>query len=121
MKKRSIRCYKVYANVYQGVYNYLIYIPLQDGWSSFSFVTCMSCGEIFVIDWDNPITERMSISEIAGNQLCPICKLTLRDTLKKFPEYIRLANGQIGTYNVSKFFSSDNESHVIDFFEIVPH
>lgn len=120
MKKKEIRCYKEYANVYPGVYNYLVYFPTREGWSSFSFVTCINCGEIFVIDWENPLTSGKTITEIAGNLSCPTCILPLRDTLKKYPEYIKLPNGKIGNFNPNNFTSSEGESLISGFYEIIP-
>lgn len=121
MKKRSIRCYKEYANVYPNVYNHLVYFPSREGWSSFSFVSCMNCGEIFVIDWENPITKGMSILEIAGSCPCPTCGLQLKDTIKDYPKNIKLPNGKIGSFKPSNITSSDEESLVLDFFEIIPN
>ena len=120
MKKRSIRCYKEYVNLYPNIYNYLVYFPLREGWSSFSFVSCMNCGEIFVIDWENPLTKGMSISETASNSTCPTCGMPLKETIKDYPQNIKMSNGEIGRFSLINYSTSNEESLVLDFFEISP-
>ncbi len=85
MIKKKIRCYTVLGNVYPGISNYPVYCVVYEGWSNFSFATCIQCGELFVIDWENPKTEGKSITEIASSSCCPTCNSFLRDTLKEYP------------------------------------
>jgi hypothetical protein len=73
MKKKKIRCYKVHANVRQGAFNYPVYNVVKDGWSNFSLATCTNCGELFVIDWENPATKGLNIVDMAATHLCPTC------------------------------------------------
>jgi len=120
MKKKKIRCFKVFAHVYAGVYNHLVYLPTREGWSGFTFATCINCGEIFVIDLENPVTNGLSISQIAGSMECPTCKLPLQTTVRKYPEFIKLPNGVVGSFKLSESTSIDGESSVVEFYEIVP-
>lgn len=80
----------------------------------------MNCSEIFVIDWENPVTNGMSINEIAGKSCCPLCGLLLKDTLRNYPQNIKLPNGKIGCANASEFTTTDEDSIILDFFEIIP-
>jgi hypothetical protein len=104
------------AHVFPGIYNYQVYYVIYDGWSNVSLATCINCGELFVIDWENP----KSISEIAASKTCPKCDAVLNDTLRNYPEVIRLPNGELGSYIPDTIIPPDNESVAIDFFELRP-
>lgn len=120
MKKVSVRCNKEYVNVFSGVYNHPVFFPLRGGWSSFSIVTCINCSELFVIDWENPATEGLTTADIAGNKNCPTCEASLKLTLRKYPEFILLPQGKVGSFNPKDFISSNDESQFCDFFELLP-
>lgn len=120
MKKKKIRCYKTLANVYPGVNNYTVYFLVYEGWSNFSLTTCLNCGELFVIDWENHITNGSSIVEVAGSCTCPTCNSLLKDTLRNYPQSIRLPNGNIGSFTPDNFIPADEESLILEVFEITP-
>jgi hypothetical protein len=65
MKKKKIRCYKTLAHVAPNIY-YPVYFLSYEGWSNFTLETCINCGELFVIDWENPKTKELNIKEIAS-------------------------------------------------------
>ena len=54
-------------------------ILLMNGWSNKTFTTCIQCGELFVIDSENPETERKSAFDIAYSKDCPTCKSALKE------------------------------------------
>ena len=118
MKKRTIRCYKVFANVYPDVYNYSLYYLIHEGWSNFSLATCIHCGERFVIDLENPEIKGISISELAGSKTCPVCHSELRTTIRNYPETIKLPEGKTGTFKTNSLILPDNEGLLMDVFEI---
>jgi hypothetical protein len=120
MNKRGIRCYVAFVQVAPTVYNYPVYCMIFEGWSCFSLGTCISCGEIFVIDWENPATKGLSIKEVASINKCPTCGSLLKDTVKNYPESIKLPNGQVGTFKPDNYLPPDNETIVKDFYEIIP-
>ncbi len=120
MKKINIRCYKTLANVYPGVYNYPVYYLSYEGWANFSFVTCIECGELFVIDWENPKTKGLGIDEIAGSTLCPTCNSYLKDTVKPYPQNIKLPNGKVGKYIPDNYIPPEDESIILEVLEIHP-
>ena len=93
---------------------------MQDGWSAFSLVTCIKCGEIFVIDLENPKTFEKSINEIASTNTCPNCNSFLRDSLSKYPKSIKLPNGKIGSFIPQNIIPKDEETFLIEFYEIIP-
>ncbi|MBB1287298.1 hypothetical protein HRH25_23180 [Flavisolibacter sp. BT320] len=120
MDKRKIRCYKTLAKVTSSTYNHLVYYLAQEGWSNLSLTTCIKCGELFVIDWENPMTRDLSIQDVAGSKRCPICNSFLRETIMDYPKTIVLPNGQLGSYTPENIIPSDSESVIIEVFEIFP-
>ncbi|MCW3088600.1 MAG: hypothetical protein JWQ78_1986 [Sediminibacterium sp.] len=119
MEKKPIRCYKEFAHVYPGIYNYEVYCMIYEGWSNFSLVTCMNCGELFVIDWENPLTEKRSIESLAENKLCPSCNIPLKESIKEYPQNIRLKDGKVGSFAVSNRIPEDDESLVMNFYTLM--
>lgn len=120
MNKRNVVCYKVYANVAPGIYNHLVYCPIYEGWTYFTFVTCLNCGELFVIDWNNPLTSGKSIVDIAGDKKCPTCNNFLKETLAKYPQNIKLENGKTGSYYPDNYIPPDEEFFRLLIFELQP-
>lgn len=118
ISKKKIRCFKTFAHVAPNIYNYPVYFLSHEGWSNLSLATCINCGEIFVIDWENPATKGLSLKEIASSNRCPTCNFFLKDTIQDYPKTIRLPNGMIGSYVPETQIPPDNESLIIDFFEI---
>ncbi len=116
MRKRKIRCYKAFINDYPSVNDYPVYYLAYEGWSIFSLTTCIQCGELFVIDWENPNAKGLSSSEVAGSTCCPTCNSMLKDTMREYPQTIKLPNGKIGTYVPIGIIPPDEESLVLDFF-----
>jgi len=118
--KRKIRCYITLASVAPNIYNYPVYSLFHEGWSNFSLVTCSNCGELFVIDWENPKTKGLTIRDIAASNNCPSCNSPLRDTLQDYPQTIKLPNGQFGSFTPDKSVPPNNEILVVEFFELAP-
>ena len=120
MNKKKIRCYKVLAHVAPHIHNYPVYFLSYEGWSNFTLETCINCGELFVIDWENPKTKGLNIKEIVSSKRCPTCSFPLKDTIKDYPKTIKLSNGQLGSYTPDNFIPPDNESLIKEFYEIIP-
>jgi len=117
MKKKLIRCYLstlVIDNTSTDVY-YLT----QEGWKK-SLCICTNCAELFCINWENPKTLGLSINQIANNQTCPKCGLSLESTLKDYPETFITRNGEIGHFSPSNEIPPDSESIVVNLWEIQP-
>jgi uncharacterized Zn-finger protein len=118
MTKKKIRCLIKYENVALGVYNHKVFIPLKSGWSNNSLVTCTNCGELFVIDWENPETKNLSVQQIAGSSLCPSCNVVLSSYLASYPATIKISENQFGSFN-DKFISNEVEgSEIVEFYEL---
>lgn len=120
MQKKKIRCLIKYENVARGVYNHKVFLPLKSGWSNNSLVTCTNCGELFVIDWENPKTENLSVKQIAGSTLCPSCNVVLSMYLASYPATIRISENQFGSFNDDAISNEDEESEIVEFYELRP-
>jgi len=120
MRKRKIKCYITLARVAPNVYSYPVYVLFHEGWSHFSFVTCTNCGELFVIDWENPKTKGLTAWNVAASSTCPTCNALLRDTLQDYPQTIKLPSGQFGSFSPDNFIPPGNETLIVEFFELVP-
>ena len=120
MNKKKIRCYEVYVQVANNIYNYPVYLVVYEGWSHFSLATCNNCGELFVIDWENPATKGLSIIDISSTINCPKCKISLKETIRDYPKTIKLPNGLMGSYIPDTMITPDTESFIMEFYELTP-
>jgi len=120
MQKKKIRCLIKYENVGLGIYNYKVFLPLKGGWSNNSLVTCTNCGELFVIDWENPETENLTVKQIAGSTLCLACNVVLSMYLADYPATIRISENQIVSFNTEAISNQDKGSEIVEFYELRP-
>jgi hypothetical protein len=120
MKRKRIRCYERFIDPIAGVYNIKIFDVVYEGFSNCKLYICRSCGELFVIDWDNPQTKHRSYPEMCGILECPACRNLLSVTLFPYPENIRLHSGRIVRRNLANGIPPDNETIIRDFYEIEP-
>ncbi len=120
MRRKEIRCFKIYDRIGNNIHNHEIIIPLRGGRSNNTLVTCKKCGELFVIDWENPATENLSIQEIAGFSECPTCKSLLRNEIADYPDTIKISEGVFGSFHGSIVNYSDDQTEVIEFYELRP-
>lgn len=120
MKKKKIRCFKICANIGHNNYNYEVIIPLKSGWNNNSIVTCKKCGELFVIDWENPAAANLSIQEIAGASKCPTCQSQLANQVTNYPEIIRVSEGIFGSFNEDFAEYSDEQTEIFELYELRP-
>jgi len=118
--KRKIRCRITLAHVAPNIYNYPVYVVSYEGSSNFSLLTCSNCGELFVIDWENPKTKELTTRDIGGSNNCPVCNSLLGDTLRDYPKTIKLPNGQSGSFTPDNYIPPDDQTLIVEFFEIIP-
>ena len=81
--------------------------------------TCIECGEIFVIDFENSNLAGKTAGQIAGNTTCPKCRTPLRESIRSYPENFRANNGQIGHFKPERIIPPDSDSLVMAFLELV--
>lgn len=116
MKQRLVRCCRGYASL-PGMANIEVFYVQPDMYL-LKLVTCIVCGEIFVIDLENPKLACKEFKEIAGNSSCPNCSHMLSETLRAYPETFRAEDGRIGTFSPSRIIIPDSESIIKSLYEI---
>ena len=116
MKTRLVRCYRSFASV-PGRYNIEVFYTLPDMYLIKLF-TCIECGEIFVIDFENPNFAGKTADQIAGGAVCPKCGKPLQETIRPYPENFRTDDGQIGHFEPDRIIPPDSESLVKEFIEL---
>jgi len=120
MQRKKIRCFIKYVNVAPGIYNYKVYLPIKSGWNNHSLATCINCGELFIIDWENPETENLNLKQIAGSKRCPSCNVVLDTHLANYPATIRISKNLFGTFREDSV-SNEEDSEIVEFYEIRPY
>jgi hypothetical protein len=116
MKPRKVRCYRGYASV-PARWNIEVFYTVPDMYLIKLF-TCIECGEIFVIDFENPSFAGKTAQEIAGDTVCPKCGKPLRETIRPYPENFRTDDGREGHFEPERIIPPDSESFVKDLWEL---
>jgi len=117
MKPRLVRCFRGFASL-SGQFNTEVFYTVPDfGYWNKLFI-CIECGELFVIDMDNPAVAGKTIEQIASNASCPNCGKRLAETIRVYPEYFRAEDGRIGHFDSGRVIPPDSESLVKEFLEI---
>lgn len=80
--------------------------------------TCIECGELFVIDFENPVFSGKTAEQIAANTQCPKCGKSLAETIRAYPESFRAEDGRVGHFEPDRIVPPDSESLVKEFLEI---
>jgi hypothetical protein len=117
MKLRKVRSYRGFASTH-GKFNIEVVYTLSDFGYCNKLFTCMECGEIFVIDFENPKFAGKTAQDIAGETVCPKCGIPLRDTIRPYPENFLTEDGQEGHFKPERIIPPDSESLVKEFWEI---
>lgn len=116
MNKRMVRCYKAYAEA-GGFFNNPVFYLAQDGYR-LELATCINCGEIFVIDFENPRLAGRSIAEIAGEACCPSCHHKLMLSLRRYPETFVGRGGRIGSFVPATWIPPQEQSLIMELWEV---
>jgi predicted RNA-binding Zn-ribbon protein involved in translation (DUF1610 family) len=80
--------------------------------------TCIECGKLFVIDFENPAFSGKTAKQIAANTVCPNCGESLAGSICAYPENFRADDGRIGHFEPDRIIPPDSESLVKEFAEI---
>jgi hypothetical protein len=80
--------------------------------------TCIECGELFVIDLENPNLAGKSAEQLAAKTLCPKCGRLLGETIQPYPESFCADDGRVGHFQPERTIPPDTESLVEEFLEI---
>lgn len=117
MKTRLVRCYRGFASLPGKANIEVFYIAPDFGYATKLF-TCIECGELFIIDFENPNFAGKTAEQIAGNTMCPKCGKPLRETIRAYPENFRAEDGRVGDFEPDRIIPPDSESIVKEFLEI---
>ena len=98
MKIRRIKCFLTFVSPLPGIYNQPVYNILHDGFSNLNLATCLNCGELFVIDYENPKTFQILLHDLVEKLKCPTCEHNLAAVIAKYPETIWLSKDRYGSY-----------------------
>jgi hypothetical protein len=116
MKRRLVRCYRGFGSL-PGRFNIEVLYTLPDMYLIKLF-TCIECGELFVIDFENPAFAGKSAEQVAGTTTCPACGRLLRETIRPYPESFRTEDGRIGSFQPGHTIPPDSESIVKEILEL---
>lgn len=117
MKPRLVRCYRGFASL-PGRFNIEVFYTVPDMGYWNKLFTCIECGELFVIDFENPNFAGKTAEQIAGNVACPKCRKPLRETIRPYPEHFHADDGRVGNFEPERIIPPDSESLVKEFLEI---
>lgn len=115
MKKRKVRCYRGYASM-GSIQNIPVYYTMSEGYN-IQLYMCSHCGEIFVIDWENPLFKGKNVARIAGNSDCPTCSKALATTITKYPETFKFSDKE-GHFVLPHLIPPDGESVIREFYDL---
>jgi DNA-directed RNA polymerase subunit RPC12/RpoP len=116
VKLRKVRCYRGLASA-RGKFSIEVLYTVAEMYLV-KLYSCVECGEIFVIDFENPNFAGKTADEIADDQACPKCGKPLRETILPYPENFRTDDGGIGHFVPSHIIPPDAESFVKQFIEL---
>jgi hypothetical protein len=117
MRTRLVRCYRGFASV-AGRANIQVFYTLPDFGYSTKLFTCIECGELFVIDFENPAFAGKTAEQIAASAACPKCGKPLSETIRAYPKTFRTEDGRIGHFEPDRIIPPDSESLVREFWEV---
>lgn len=116
MKQRLVRCYRGFASL-PGKFNIEVFYVVPEMYL-INLFTCIECGELFAIDFENPAFAAKTAEQIAGEIACPRCRNLLRETIQPYPKNFRTEDGLIGHFEPDRIIPPDSESIVKEILEI---
>jgi len=92
MKKIQVRCVKGFG-VIGNLHNIEVIKPLSGFGYAKKFYCCSHCGELFVLDLNNPALKGSRELSASFNETCPRCKISLEGLIVTYPEHVVLTSG----------------------------
>ena len=116
MIKMQVRCAKG-SGVIGRLHNIDVLKPLSGFGYTKRLYCCADCGELFVLDLDNPALNGSKDlpRNLSGN--CPNCNATLNDHLLPYPENV-FVSGSVAELDASSVIYDLNASSVEEFWVI---
>lgn len=120
MKKGRVPVYVEYAEA-GGVSNHEVLCPLADFGFGWQLGICTGCKGLFGVNRANPNTAGLTLTQIAGEEKCPICGEPLYLSLREYPATFFARNGILGSHVASNYIHPFTETRVIDVWELSPN
>lgn len=117
MTRRKVNCFLFHIKANSSFHNE-VYLPNTGGWAALELAICINCGELFVIDRDNPALSNLTLEDISKRKVCPKCQSVLESTLKPYPLNFLIKPGEIGTFTTPRFISDDQETKIIEVWQL---
>ncbi len=117
VKRRTVRCARGFATV-GGRANIEVWYAVVDFGYGITLFTCHDCGELFVLDFENPAFWGRSAEQIVRDLPCPRCGSPLSATIRAYPQTFRTEDGQVGHFDPPLRRPPDPETVFLDLLEI---
>jgi hypothetical protein len=95
-----------------------VYLPNTGGWFSLELAICINCGELFVIDRDNPSLSNRKLEDIGKQKVCLTCQSILEVTLRSYPSNFLTESGRIANFSEPTFIPDDQDTKIIEVWEL---
>jgi hypothetical protein len=102
-----------------GVYNNRVVYPAADGYR-LELATCVRCGELFLVDRENPLIGLQQVGRLGAGVPCPKCGNDLGECLRDYPANFVAGNGRLGSFSPPSWVPPDDESVVLEFWLLEP-
>ncbi len=102
-----------------GVFNNEVFFTFAEGYR-LELGICTSCGALFVLDRENPLTGGRGLPELVGNTSCPECAHELNKTVRPYPQTFIGGNGQLGSFTPPTYVAANTENRILEIWEIIP-
>jgi hypothetical protein len=117
MKRRKVLCFLFYVESNDSFSNE-VYIPNTGGWVALELAICINCGELFVIDRENPKLTYLKLEQVGNGKVCPSCQSNLENTLKPYPLNFLTKQRRIGSFPTPLYISDYQETKIIEIWEL---
>lgn len=117
-RPRSVRCYRAFTPAAGQFKRDVVFLANQEGKAE--LVTCLACGEVYLVDFGSPATAGLYLGEVVARERCSHCGRPLAETVRAYPQNFLAAGGGVGSFLPPKTLPPESESEVRALLEIVP-
>lgn len=119
MNKRAVRLYKTCVDT-TAEYNAEIFFLMQDGYAMQLF-QCGRCGELFILDLEDPATPGKPYRQHLQGKDCPACGAALEESAYCYPRHYRTRSGAIGAADVPHNVSGTDTETLLSLYCLNQH
>src|SRR4051794_40107649 len=118
MRRLKIRCYTAYVEA-RGIFNNEVIYTVPEGYR-LDLASCTSCGEIFVVDREDPAIGDRPLSAVRDDVSCPGCGSALNEAMEPYPDVFIASDGLLATFQRPSNIPPDADSSVREFWALEP-